>query len=158
VTTSQALVGPLPTIRFRDGSRLVADPPKNTIDPRWRTCTDHRTGCDCREAELNEDRQEWRNMYREVEQAAQKILAGHPTWNDEGTGGCACTGCQIVRAVWLFVGNAALAGDSPVTRTVARLVDAGLTPFAAREVACGKVRLAEGVFVIVQDETSAVTA
>jgi hypothetical protein len=106
---STALVGPLPSVRFRDGTVLPADPPHDTCDPRWAACAEHRTACDCREAELNEDRAEYRAMYQAVIDAAANVLAGHPTNNfnrDEPDGsirdtGCMCTGCRIVRASFL---------------------------------------------------------
>ncbi|WP_018504273.1 hypothetical protein [Parafrankia discariae] len=34
-------------VRIDDGYR----PPRDTCDPRWGACTEHRPGCDCREAE-----------------------------------------------------------------------------------------------------------
>lgn len=150
MTTSTALVGPLPTVRFHDGVRLVADPPKDTTDPRWSACVEHRTACDCREAELNEDRAEYRAMYNEVRQAAERILAGHPTWADDNETACDCTGCRIVRETWLTM---RIAPATEAQKALAgRLVGAGLTAEAARLVAGGRVRLAPGVFVIVDVE------
>lgn len=135
MTTSTALVGPLPVVRFHDGTVLAADPPRDTCDPRWEACTEHRTACDCREAELNEDRNEYRAMYQAVIEAARRILAGHPTHHyaevpsdREGmtyeANGCMCSGCQIVRASYLPLNWAGL-GPSP--RFVAAADHAGET-------------------------------
>lgn len=118
---STALVGPLPTVRFQDGTRIVADPPKNTLDSRYEFCTDHHTACVCREAELNETIAEYRALYREAVDAVNEILAGHVTfpeygrikraywagselvreWEYDETIVCQCTGCQIARKAWL---------------------------------------------------------
>lgn len=98
-----ALVGPLPTIHFRDGARKVYTPPRDTCDPRYQACMDHREACDCREAMFAEDRAEWRAERRQTEQAINEVLRGHQTWvftvagRDE-MAECKCTGCQIVRA------------------------------------------------------------
>jgi hypothetical protein len=64
--TTSALVGPLPQIRFQDGTREVYSPPRNTVDPRYKACTDHRRACDCREAESAEERQELMGALAEV--------------------------------------------------------------------------------------------
>lgn len=102
------LVGPLSTIRFQDGSRQAYSPPKNTLDPRYRACINHHPACDCREAQAAEDRAEHVTYVREIETVARDILTGHPTyaWEDgpdgEREAGCACTGCQIVRAAGLL--------------------------------------------------------
>jgi hypothetical protein len=106
---SKALVGPLPTIRFRDGTVAAYTPPVHTGDPRWAACTEHRPGCDCREAELAEQIAELRAYLKDAETAAAEVLAGHPTWawsTDPTTGeqrdvSCRCTGCQIARAAHL---------------------------------------------------------
>lgn len=98
------LVGPLPTIRFHDGARQTYDVPKDTMDPRYVACTEHRPACDCREAELSENAAELRGELKAVAKAARQVLAGHPIWvyedgpNGEREVGCMCTGCQIVRA------------------------------------------------------------
>lgn len=111
--TTKALVGPLPTVRFYDGTRIVADPPRNTLDPRFIACTDHHLACDCREAEMNESLSEYREMYLAVEKAAREILNGHATkarrrdpFTDEMVElSCQCTGCQIARAAHLWGGG-----------------------------------------------------
>lgn len=98
------LVGPVPTIRFRGGAKVAYDRPKDTRDPRWEACTDHRPACDCREAELAEGIAELRAELEAVRRAAREVLAGHPTFayedgpNGERPIGCACSGCRLVRA------------------------------------------------------------
>lgn len=105
------LVGPLPTVRFRDGTKVAYQPPRDTTDGgRWKACAEHRVACDCREAEMAERIAELTAQLREVEDAAREILAGHPTYaweeNHLGVGqrdvGCACTGCRVVRAASLL--------------------------------------------------------
>lgn len=132
-TTSTALVGPLPTVTFHDGAssdrgfrrvRVVVDqaPPKHTADGhRWERCTDHRLGCDCREAELGERISELQGLLDEARAAAAEVLAGHRTfpesyrgrvtWGPDGLvvdraevdedAVCQCTGCKIARKAWL---------------------------------------------------------
>lgn len=114
--TSRDLVGPMtpphlvppnlhPVVRFHDGTEITYDVPVNSLDPRYRACTEHRTACDCREAVLSEEVRELQAQIREARDAALQILAGHPiyawTANPDGTqtdASCMCTGCQIVRA------------------------------------------------------------
>lgn len=104
------LVGPLPAVRFRGGGndffanpdppKVAYEPPRGTLDPRYRACTDHHVACDCREAEWAEERQEAAGARRELVEVLAKVLDGHPTfrWDAEGREcGCRCTGCQIVR-------------------------------------------------------------
>ncbi len=123
--TSTELVGPIRTTRLRDGTRLTAGP-RDTMDPRYMLCHgEHRTGCDCYEAERNEQLNEYRQMWEQARAAAREVCAGHPTfpdyydrvsygWTaDPGKGGqhvvdyvpaeacCQCTGCQIIRKGWL---------------------------------------------------------
>jgi hypothetical protein len=98
-----ALVGPLPTVTFGDGTRVVYTVPRDTCDPRHAACKAHRVACDCREAEFAETISELRAMLRDTEKAVNEILAGHQTWAMTETGRdtfaeCRCTGCQIVRA------------------------------------------------------------
>jgi hypothetical protein len=106
VTTD--LVGPLPTIRFYDGTKQAYDVPRDTMDPRFQACTYHHPACDCREAELAEQIAELRGELKGVADAAREVLAGHPIWayedgpNGERSVGCMCTGCQIVRATHLL--------------------------------------------------------
>jgi hypothetical protein len=108
-----ALVGPLPVVRFRGGPgrwddpdppKVAYSPPRDTTDPRFAECTDHRVACDCREALWAEDRQEWAYARREAQEAVDDLLAGHPTWSDDGNTftGCMCTGCQLARALHLW--------------------------------------------------------
>lgn len=75
---------------FRDGTRIDYPVPLNTLDPRYLTCTQHRPACDCREAELAEDRAELNAELKALRRVFRRVLAGHP---EE----CACTGCQILR-------------------------------------------------------------
>lgn len=112
--TSKDLVGPLrDVVHFRDGSVVRYTPPADTVDPRYEACTEHRVACDCREAEHAETMSEFAGMWRAVQEAADRVLRGHPThawWRDPETGedvdvSCLCTGCQIARAVFLRVGG-----------------------------------------------------
>jgi hypothetical protein len=82
-------------VRFRDDSEQPYEPPKNTIDPRWEACTDHRTACDCREAEWNEEVQEYRAEYTSFRAALKAALVGHAACC------CRCSGCAIARALHL---------------------------------------------------------
>lgn len=118
--TSTELVGPIQTFRLADGTRLTMGP-QNTCDPRYPLCTQHHIGCDCYEARRNENANEYRLMFRDVEDAAREVLAGHRTYPesyrvthaywigdrltreveyDEGSC-CSCTGCQIARKAHL---------------------------------------------------------
>lgn len=96
------LVGPLPSVRFYDGSSVVYTPPTDTLDDRYRACIHHRVACDCREAEFAETFSELRAEMRRVEKAFADVLKGHQTWAYTATGEdefaqCQCTGCQVVR-------------------------------------------------------------
>ena len=123
--TSTELVGPLPTVTFHGGpQRAPGDtpkvayvPPRNTTDPRYARCTDHRVGCDCREAELAEAIAEWRAEYEYLKDAVFRHTHGHATraefyrrefvrWEGDTAvwryvealdGRCECTGCRIAR-------------------------------------------------------------
>lgn len=102
------LVGPVNVIRFgiygRSGS-VIYTPPGNTCDPRYDACTNHHVACDCREAEWAEQRAEWRDEYKGLQEAFDQVLAGHSTaihgapnpYTGESDAPCACTGCQIAR-------------------------------------------------------------
>ncbi len=106
------IVGALQTIAFRGGGvgdrapKVVYTPPRNTLDPRYEECTDHRVACDCREAEFAEERAEYRFEREAMQAAFDEHLAGHPTrlWDDKGNDlpGCQCTGCRIARAVEIW--------------------------------------------------------
>lgn len=102
------LVGPLPTIRFYDGTKQAYNVPRDTMDPRFTACADHHPACDCREAELSEQISELRGELKEIVDAARTVLAGHPIWvyeqgpNGDREVGCMCTGCQIVRAAHIL--------------------------------------------------------
>lgn len=113
--TSKALVGPLPTITFSGGpggywavTRQAYEVPRNTLDPRFTTCQAHHPACDCREAELAEQRHEMRAEVDAWYRAARTVLAGHRTFDWPSPGAdldgrgplaCQCSGCQLVRAV-----------------------------------------------------------
>jgi hypothetical protein len=101
-TPGAALVGPLPSVRFRDGSRVVYSPPTDTMDARYKACIHHRVACDCREAEYVETISELRYEMRATQAAFAEILKGHQTWaytesGEDEFAQCQCTGCQIVR-------------------------------------------------------------
>lgn len=111
------LVGPLPTVAFYGGpwrglrryhddrARVAYDVPRNTMDPRFRACTDHHVACDCREAEqaenLNEHRLEWAHL----RETARRALVGHQVDYPYGLRDherydfplCLCSGCVIER-------------------------------------------------------------
>ncbi|MGI5223593.1 hypothetical protein [Actinoallomurus sp. CA-142502] len=91
---------PLSTVTFHDGQKLHADLPRNTLDPRYPLCTNHRFACLCREAETAEDRQEWRAELEHARKVFAEVLAGHPTYTDDGRNQCLCTGCQVARATY----------------------------------------------------------
>lgn len=80
---------------FADGSISDYKPPVNTSDPRYAACTEHRTGCDCREANLREDIADTRAEWEGARKALTEVLAGHAACC------CRCTGCQIARRVHL---------------------------------------------------------
>lgn len=75
--------------------------PRDTMSPRYVACTDHHVACDCREAILSENERELRFELRDWTDAANDVLAGHPTriWlpGVDEPAGCACTGCEITR-------------------------------------------------------------
>jgi hypothetical protein len=135
MATAKALV-PLQRVAFRGGYvvrgvgildnpgvELVVEPlPRNTLDVRYPYCTDHRTACVCREAELAEERAELRWYLREAKDAVAEVLAGHRTWPEsyrqrfirwdvlagpvheyewDDDAVCMCTGCQIARKAYL---------------------------------------------------------
>jgi hypothetical protein len=80
----------------------IYTPPRDTCDPRFSACTDHHPACDCREAEFAEERQEQRAWHREIQEAFDEVLAGHPLYRTDDTPGCQCTGCQIARAAHIW--------------------------------------------------------
>lgn len=99
---STEMVGPLPSVRFHDGSHVAYVPPKDTCDARYKACVHHRVACDCREAEFAEEISELRGQIRGTVQAFAEILKGHQTWaytesGEDEFAQCQCTGCQIVR-------------------------------------------------------------
>ncbi len=99
------LVGPLPVIRYADGTRQAYSPPRNTMDIRYAICKDHHPACDCREALLAEDIGEYRAERADVVAAFAAELQDHATWPpwrddpDREFQVCSCTGCRIARRV-----------------------------------------------------------
>jgi hypothetical protein len=80
------------------------------MDVRYEACASHHLACDCREALLAEDINEYRLMFRELEQAILAAIKGHQTYaftgvDDSGWGGedefgqCKCQACAIARSV-----------------------------------------------------------
>jgi hypothetical protein len=113
--TTKELVGPVPTVRFhggpwrgfdRDYPKVAYVVPRDTCDPRYGACTDHHVACDCREAEMAENLNEYRYELKAQREAFDTILAGHPTWQYSSDGkrltGCMCTGCQFARALHIY--------------------------------------------------------
>ncbi|MGV9666964.1 hypothetical protein [Nocardia niigatensis] len=75
---SGGLVGPL--VWFRNQPIAVtSSPPRDTTDPRYGACTDHRLACDCREAELAERLTDQLAEVREMRNALMAACTGHPT-------------------------------------------------------------------------------
>lgn len=80
MTTTTALVGPLPQIRYQDGTREVYTPPADTRDPRYKACMDHRRACDCREAVFAEQMNEMageRFLFKKYESWAAAVAVLH---------------------------------------------------------------------------------
>jgi hypothetical protein len=114
--SSTELVGPLPTVSFLGGPgplfpmstrpKVAYVPPRDTLDPRVKACTNHHVACDCREAQFAEDRSEYRAARQELQAAFDEILTGHHTWQyaeaTGGVGGCMYTGCQLARALGIW--------------------------------------------------------
>jgi hypothetical protein len=111
--TSTEVVGPVNVIRFGRREHHISvnyTPPSDTCDPRWDACHDHHVACDCREAEMSEDRHEWAYERKEIREAVDTILAGHPTYTHgapnpytgEVDPPCQCTGCQLARAIHVY--------------------------------------------------------
>ncbi|MEV0313575.1 hypothetical protein [Nonomuraea fuscirosea] len=89
--------------------------PKNTMDIRYVACGDHRTACDCREAELAEEIAELRSERDHLLRVLGHEVADHATWayldrNEEiSAAECKCTGCRIVRRLKYYaIGGTAL--------------------------------------------------
>jgi hypothetical protein len=106
---AKALV-PVPSVWFNGGCdgfrrvRVIVDqaPPRDTIDGgRWERCTDHRLACDCREAEMRENLDEYFGMWQAARDAAAVALAGHDTRGYESGTPCPCAGCEIARRGYL---------------------------------------------------------
>lgn len=79
--------------------------PKDTRDPRWRTCTRHHVACDCREAEQAETIAELTGELTWVWRQLDELIDGHATYDADGdTAGriCQCTACQLARKMWHY--------------------------------------------------------
>jgi hypothetical protein len=112
MTASTALVGPVSRVWFVDGSFLPFTPPRDTCDIRYAACREHRTACDCREAQFAERVREQAMELREINAVIGEVLKGHPTFApvdfldafqdvaDESGPVCRCTGCVIVRDLY----------------------------------------------------------
>lgn len=113
--------------------------PENTLDPRYVACTNHRTACDCREAEHAETRAEFRAEMRHIKRAFDEVLAGHATWVDADDQElaerlqCKCTGCQIARRTHMAYAAAVAIAGPPRTPALFvapdRLTDESEIPF-----------------------------
>ncbi|WP_440063859.1 hypothetical protein [Streptosporangium sp. OZ121] len=96
-------------VRFQRTAMIVlADPlPVDTLDPRYSSCVEHRTACDCREALLSENIREERDRWEHAKQIFNELLQGHPTYAYDEQGHrdeqaqCKCTGCVIARRLHL---------------------------------------------------------
>jgi len=88
------------TVEFRDGQTVAYSPPAHTGDPRYKACADHHTACDCREAWLNEEINEYRSGHDRYHRAIREILADHDPFDDDMQPRCRCTGCQILQRVY----------------------------------------------------------
>ena len=110
---STEVVGPIKVIHFGtwgSGGSVNYTPPRDTLDPRYKACVDHHVACDCREAEWSEQHHEWAYTFKEIRDAVDAILAGHPTtiyglpnpYTGEVDPPCQCTGCQLARAIHVY--------------------------------------------------------
>lgn len=91
------LVGPLPTIRFLDGSTTAYEPPRDTCDNRASACTDHHPACDCRESMFAEDRGE----HRAAMEDAKAVIAHLVDSPCPPEGRSACRTCRNALTFWL---------------------------------------------------------
>lgn len=92
-----ALVGPLPRITFRDGSKQVYDIPPNTCDPRYSACSDRHPACDCREAHMAEDRGEFKYAMDDARTVIAHLLDA-PCPADKRA---RCKTCRAALTAWL---------------------------------------------------------
>lgn len=101
--SAKALVGPLPTIHFQDGTKVAYEPPRDTRDKRYSACRDHHAACDCREALLAEEIGEMRGELASIKRTVSEALKEHVTWAFTADGEwdfgrlCRCAGCAIAR-------------------------------------------------------------
>lgn len=82
---------------FNDRTPTTYVPPKDTLDPRYKACTDHRVGCDCREGNWNENVQDVHIELSHYVRAIAQVVGHHPTYGADDEPLCQCTGCQILR-------------------------------------------------------------
>jgi hypothetical protein len=97
--------------RLTDRPHVAYTVPRDTCDPRYAACTEHHVACDCREALLSENINEYRIEVRDHQSAAWRTLQGHqvayPAGVHPGTFPlCLCSGCVIHRECWLLPGRA----------------------------------------------------
>lgn len=96
-TAAGALVGPLPTVAFADGSRIAYDCPKDTLDNRFAACRDHHVACDCREAVFAEDAGEHRAAMDDARMVIAHLIDA-PCPPDRRRG---CRTCEAALTTWL---------------------------------------------------------
>jgi len=102
---SAALVGPIAYFRGQPVA-VNGSPPRDTTDPRYGRCTDHRLACDCREAELSEQITENRFARNELRDHLEAAIVDHPTrvildGYPRPDLDCRCQGCVFARALEL---------------------------------------------------------
>ena len=104
-----------PVVRFRGQPVDVGrSTPRDTTDPRYLACTDHHLACDCREAEQNEQINEFRAEFNMLRRAIVDAIDGHATtvYVDHSRRPdleCKCAVCTIAR-------NAGLGNFTDATR------------------------------------------
>lgn len=97
------LVGPMVQFR-RQLVAVTSSPPRDTSDPRYDRCTEHRLACDCREAEHAEQLHELYAERREIRDALTALIRGHATTVYVGDDPrpdleCRCQLCEFARSV-----------------------------------------------------------
>lgn len=127
MVTAGVLVGPLPQVRFHDGTQLVYTAPRDTLDLRYVACREHRPACDCREAEFAEERSELRgelHRMRSLEDAIQAVARLHAPRDNVFAGRRYCATCgsltpwpcptvNLLAAVDWLTGHATKRGEAP---------------------------------------------
>ncbi|MFE3229306.1 hypothetical protein [Nocardia sp. NPDC059228] len=102
---STDLVGPMVWFRGQPVA-VTSSPPRDTTDPRYNACTEHRLACDCREAELSEGLAEHRIDRFALREQLEVALIDHPTvvlvdGIDRADLHCRCQGCEFARSISL---------------------------------------------------------